>query len=399
MWWSCLHTPCAARVAGDASDAGSEADERPLRQGREEDPLAGHACSPYDCAAADRQQPHASSSGRQAGAPVAERAAYGALSRLAGRTAGPAVDGQHGCSPTSVLSVGSTESPAQRRSLLQRTRPSPRGGSSAPPRRRQDREGGAASRAPGPTGRSQRSGPNQVEVSERALLAACAQGAWDGAVRLLDAGVDVDAATTSGRTCLHLAVCKGNTEVVALLLGRGADADLSEHTSGWGPLHTAAHAGHGHIVALLLQFGASVEASDKDGQTPLCLATWKGHAECVSLLFEYGACPNTSNKAGWHPMHLAAAGGHTSIVSILARHGGHVNAADSTGWTPLHEAAAEGHTEVVGLLLGHGARIGAVDAEGRTPVQVAGSLSASALLAKACRQEQDARAVRSPAHL
>eukprot|EP00955_Chlamydomonas_euryale_P062087 358287-Chlamydomonas_euryale.AAC.7 len=67
----------------------------------------------------------------------------------------------------------------------------------------------------------------------------------------------------SGRTCLHLAVCKGNTEVVALLLGRGADADLSEHTSGWGPLHTAAHAGHGHIVALLLQFGASVEASDK----------------------------------------------------------------------------------------------------------------------------------------
>eukprot|EP00955_Chlamydomonas_euryale_P062088 358287-Chlamydomonas_euryale.AAC.8 len=196
MWWSCLHTPCAARVAGDASDAGSEADERPLRQGREEDPLAGHACSPYDCAAADRQQPHASSSGRQAGAPVAERAAYGALSRLAGRTAGPAVDGQHGCSPTSVLSVGSTESPAQRRSLLQRTRPSPRGGSSAPPRRRQDREGGAASRAPGPTGRSQRSGPNQVEVSERALLAACAQGAWDGAVRLLDAGVDVDAATT-----------------------------------------------------------------------------------------------------------------------------------------------------------------------------------------------------------
>jgi len=56
----------------------------------------------------------------------------------------------------------------------------------------------------------------------------------------------------------------GETEIVGLLLGRGADAD-AETTDGWTPLHEASSDGKTETVRLL---GASADVKDKMGRTP-----------------------------------------------------------------------------------------------------------------------------------
>lgn len=76
---------------------------------------------------------------------------------------------------------------------------------------------------------------------------------------------------TDGSTALHCATWKGHHEVVAFLLGAGADVNLHNNNEHWGttPLHAAAHANHASIAQLLIDNGADVNARDKDGRTPL----------------------------------------------------------------------------------------------------------------------------------
>jgi len=67
-------------------------------------------------------------------------------------------------------------------------------------------------------------------------------------------------------TVLHDACLYGNSAIVALLLGSGADV----HARGWRqytPLHRARR--FGSIVRLLLRAGAEVNSRDEGGLTPL----------------------------------------------------------------------------------------------------------------------------------
>lgn len=57
------------------------------------------------------------------------------------------------------------------------------------------------------------------------------EGDSDGIKELLDAGSDVNFTDIDGRTALHVAACQGRTDVVGLLLRRGADVDPQDR---WG---------------------------------------------------------------------------------------------------------------------------------------------------------------------
>ena len=71
-------------------------------------------------------------------------------------------------------------------------------------------------------------------------------------------------------------------------------------------LHHAALNGHTSTAELLLMNGASIEATDRDGNTPLHLSTWKGHIDVVKLLLDNGASIHAINSYFNTSLHLAA---------------------------------------------------------------------------------------------
>lgn len=100
------------------------------------------------------------------------------------------------------------------------------------------------------------------------LLSWAAAGGAVGATRLLlDRGANVDGGA------LHAAARRGHPELVALLLGAGADVDRRDPDTGRAPLHEAvAGSADGQapdVVRALLAAGADVDATTSDGASAL----------------------------------------------------------------------------------------------------------------------------------
>ena len=92
----------------------------------------------------------------------------------------------------------------------------------------------------------------------------------------------------SGDTSLIVALRKGSTEEVRLLLEAGADVDVTNNF-GHTPLHIAVRDGNEVAVRLLLEAGADVDLPNKNGWSPLRTAVWKDRTEVVKLLIKAGA--------------------------------------------------------------------------------------------------------------
>lgn len=97
--------------------------------------------------------------------------------------------------------------------------------------------------------------------------------------RLLDSGLEVNSHARNDATPLIHASRAGATEVVRLLLKRGADVNI--HGRGQydvPPIHAAAQSGELAVVELLLQHGADVDSEAPDGSTALIVAAIQGNA-------------------------------------------------------------------------------------------------------------------------
>lgn len=80
---------------------------------------------------------------------------------------------------------------------------------------------------------------------------------YSGIVQLiLDQGANPNIVSTSGWTPLHETCQGGNTEVVELLLRKGADLTLARNKEGIGLLYVACSKSHAKITQLLLEKGA-----------------------------------------------------------------------------------------------------------------------------------------------
>jgi hypothetical protein len=104
---------------------------------------------------------------------------------------------------------------------------------------------------------------------------------------LLAHGAWVDAKDDDGVTALYRAVEAGRTDLIRLLLEKGADPGVQMRQGmirGRTPLHDAAARGRTEIVELLLKFKAPADAVDSEGATPLLLAEGHEHPEIAQLL-------------------------------------------------------------------------------------------------------------------
>lgn len=107
-------------------------------------------------------------------------------------------------------------------------------------------------------------------------------------------------------------------------------ADLAEYPgdlnlpddAGLTPLHLAALHCHTNVMALLLSKGADINRKAKDEITPLHVAAQEGCADAVSLMLEKGAEINARDSQGRTPLKRAELWHQNAVAELLRQHGG-----------------------------------------------------------------------------
>ena len=154
---------------------------------------------------------------------------------------------------------------------------------------------------------------------------------------------------------LYVAVLKGKTSVVIILLQAGVDVNqCNEYQST--PLIAAAERGFSEIVALFLAADAAVNGMNYQFATPLWKAACNGHTDVATLLLDAGADIEPESQ-GMRPLHVAASNGHLEVVRLLLARNANKEWTQKAyeGQTPLLMAAKNGWDEVVNELVNAGA--------------------------------------------
>jgi ankyrin repeat protein len=176
-------------------------------------------------------------------------------------------------------------------------------------------------------------------------------------------GADPLARDKRGSRPLHDAARDGTLEIASDLVDRGSPVEAriadpeNYYRNGWQALHFAAAREDSPdalaIAALLLRKGAAVNATTREGETPLHLA--KGES-MTRLLLQNGAKVGVTAPNGETSLHSAARDGNTARIHLLLDHGADPNATRHDRSTPLDTAVFFGRTEAVEVLLARGAK-------------------------------------------
>jgi len=132
---------------------------------------------------------------------------------------------------------------------------------------------------------------------ETALHIACAQGQHDMAHVLLDRGASRTARDSMGESPASYAAASGHLSCLVLLLGLPGDYKMtpaevnSASETGSTALHVAAFKGHIKCCGVLIAAGASLDTKAKDGNTPLMLAQQEHPANAALLELLSGRGP------------------------------------------------------------------------------------------------------------
>jgi hypothetical protein len=145
------------------------------------------------------------------------------------------------------------------------------------------------------------------------------------ALALVEAGANVNTVTTSGTPLQGAALHRFNTDIIMLLLARGADVN---------------------------KIGVNPNDERLDKLAPLQMASLQGHTDIVRLLLAKGADVNLvdATRVRTTALHMAAANGYTNIVKLLLAYGADLHAVDYMGETALHYAKKERHASMIALL-------------------------------------------------
>jgi ankyrin repeat protein len=222
------------------------------------------------------------------------------------------------------------------------------------------------------------------------LAEAVRSGDRAGALAMIEAGADVDAAESNGTTALHWAAYKGDEELVAALLAKGARPDVA-NDYGSTPLSEAANVADAEIVEMLLDAGADPNSPNAEGQTALMTAARTGSVEVARRLVEHGA--EIDAREAWRgqtALMWAAAANLPDMAEYLIEAGADVNARalandwerqvtnepraqyrPTGGLSALQYAVRGGCLACVEAMLAKGAEIDAPNPDGVTPLMVA----------------------------
>jgi len=113
----------------------------------------------------------------------------------------------------------------------------------------------------------------------------------------------------------------GQTTTVSEFLDRfgAAIIDRRDHTDD-NALTWAAYKGDSNMVALLLDRGADIDAKGFHGKTALCCAAQEGRIEVVTLLLNRGADTRIRDKSGCAALDLARKLNHDATATLIEQH-------------------------------------------------------------------------------
>ena len=168
---------------------------------------------------------------------------------------------------------------------------------------------------------------------------------------------DIDQECSVGKTPLRKACASGQTMTVKALLnlpGIETRIHTRDKRRGRTPLHVSATKGHSDLVRLLLQKGAEVTLGDRAQKLPLdlCGESWHelskaNYPDTALALIEADRAAAATNRS---IMMAAAMHGSEEVTKLLLECGADFNFKDDHGWSPILAAQHHGHVEVAQLL-------------------------------------------------
>jgi ankyrin repeat protein len=209
---------------------------------------------------------------------------------------------------------------------------------------------------------------------------------------LIEHGANVNAQNKEGSNPLRIAALHGDTNLIQLLLSKGATPDIfvaagmgdtnrieqllktnpqlihTHDNDTWTPLHWAAYNNQLEVVRQLLRHGADVNATTEClprnamkgkrlGDTPLLFAVMQNHKDLAVELLAHGANVNASGEDNETPLYVASSYGRDELATLLVSKGANLNATNYIGSSPLSIAASRGNKVLVEMLLSHGANV------------------------------------------
>jgi len=240
--------------------------------------------------------------------------------------------------------------------------------------------------APAENGRAKRLLERIVDVNKTgghqalkvtALMAAAEKGNTEMVRLLIAKGADVNVHARDGSTALFYAAdanrttLKDQTELVQLLLQRGAEPNAARELDGATPIMAAAKNINAAAIRELVAHGAKVDVEGKSGITALTLA--------LSYSFSSGVSDSIPEKEKLKAMEEAkleeaqARRSRVDTVQALISSGADVNHRNAAGLAALHFAviARPADVEVMKVIVDAGADVNATTTEGRTPLMLA----------------------------
>src|SRR5215469_12227952 len=191
---------------------------------------------------------------------------------------------------------------------------------------------------------------------------------------LLMHGADPNIPSHSGKDALCYAAKKNDLACVTLLVNGGTkvtNSTVYQQTA----LHFAAlHCRDERFVDLLLKAGADMNATDRDGRTPLGFTPLHNNVDFASCLLNKGVtirCPGSSPAVD--PLIQAIRGNRHELLELFIEHGFDIDVPLPKGQTLLHIIAEWADEETMDMLsrckLGH-LTIGKADDEGLTALDI-----------------------------
>ncbi|XP_018614684.1 death-associated protein kinase 1 [Scleropages formosus] len=187
---------------------------------------------------------------------------------------------------------------------------------------------------------------------------------------LIKKGAEIDAHDKSGANAIYYAARHGHVETLRFLHEKKCPLDIQDK-SGETALHVAARYGNVDVVQYLCSIRANPDMADRDEETPLHCAAWHGYSSVARALCAAGCDVNVKNREGESPLLTAAARGFRDIVECLMERGTDLNSVDKGGHTALHLAVRRCQLEVIRCLLSHRCHVEQQDRHGNTPLHIA----------------------------